>query len=213
MIHRLLNGDVPSGNAQILKYRGKNRLFILFIHHKEGLWIPNHMAVFFQKTYTEAMKRSNSGQIPVWQLGTNPLLHLRGSLIGKGYTENIGRGNAQYIHKIQVSCRQGFCLSGARAGNHPDIALGRGGRLPLLWVQLLQIFHAFPSFLIFSIINHMFVNVHCLFRKYTFSSHENKIFQNLLQTAFPGGIIQKNLPGGNGHAVRFRQQLLLLLLF
>ena len=33
MIHRLLNGDVPSGNAQILKYRGKDCLFVLLIHH------------------------------------------------------------------------------------------------------------------------------------------------------------------------------------
>ena len=104
------------------------------------------MAVFFQKAYAETMECGNSGQIPVRQLSTNPLFHLRRSLVGKGDAENIGRGNAQRVHKIQVSGRQGLGLSGARAGNHPNTALGGGGCFPLLRVQLLQIFHISLSF-------------------------------------------------------------------
>ena len=137
VVYRFLDGDVPAGDAQILKDYAQHSLLVLLVQDEKGFGIAHHMAVLFQQPYAEAVKGGDPSQILVRQLGPDPLFHLGSGFIGKGDTENIGSGDAQGIHQIQISGRQCFCFSGACASHHPNVSFRGCGRLPLLWVQLL----------------------------------------------------------------------------
>ena len=141
MIHSILYGQVPAGDAHILKNRPEHCFLVLFVQNDKGGGILHHMEVLLQKTHTKAVKGGDSAKILIRQRTADPFLHFRRSLIGKGDTENVGGGNAQLIHQVQIPCRQCFCLSGTGTCHHPDIPFCSGGSLQLLRIQLLQIVH------------------------------------------------------------------------
>ena len=136
VINGLLNGDVPARNAKILENRGQYGLFVLLVHDEECLRVAHHMAVLFEKGDAEAVEGGDPGKVLIRQLAADTLFHLRGGLIGEGDAEDIGRGDAQHIHEIEITGGQGLGLPGACPGHYPDIPLRGGGGLPLGGVQL-----------------------------------------------------------------------------
>ena len=152
MIHGLLNGHVPAGDAQVFKDGFQDGLLVLLVQHQEGLGVLHHMAVLLQKPHAEAVEGGDPPQILIRQTPANPFAHFSGGLIGKGDTENVGSGNAQLLHKEQVPRRQRPGLAGACAGHHTDTALGGGHRFTLFGIQFFQIIRhgRFPPAICFS---------------------------------------------------------------
>ena len=177
IVDGLLHRNVLCGNAQGFKHGGKHRLLVLLVHHKKAFGVLHHMAVLFQQAHAEAVEGGDPGQILIRQLASDPLFHFVGRFVGKGDAKDVGRGDAQCLHQIQIACRKGFGFAGACAGHHPDTAFGSGGGLPLLGIQPLQIVKHISSPLFFLMINQMFANVHCLFCGYNISSLKNIFYE------------------------------------
>ena len=135
VVHRLLDGHIPGGDAQILEDSAEHGLLVLLVQDDEGGGIADDVAVLFQKAHAEAVEGGDAAQILVGQNLSDSLFHLRGGLVGKGDAEDIGGGNAQLFHEVHVPGRQGLGLAGARTRHHTDEALRGGSRLILFGIQ------------------------------------------------------------------------------
>ena len=88
------------------------------------------------------MEGGDHPQVPIGKLTADALFHLQRGLVGEGHAEDVGGGDTQLLHQIQIPAGQGLGLAASRAGDDPDVALGLGGGGKLFPIQLLQIrFH------------------------------------------------------------------------
>ena len=142
VVDGVLNGQLFSGDAQIFKHIAQDGCLILLVQNDEGGRILNHMAILLQQADAETVERGNHTQIPVRKLATDALFHLQRCLVGEGDAQDVGSGNTQFLHQIQIAAGECLGFAGAGACDNPDIAFRGGGRFQLAGVQPVEIrFH------------------------------------------------------------------------
>ena len=145
-VPRRREGHVPQGEPTLVVDELEHGVDIAVVQHQKALGVLHGVAVLLENGYAEAVEGVDVAGVVVAGEGVDPLAHLQGGLVGEGDAENVPWENAHLLHQVGKAPGERPGLAGARAGHHPDKALGGRHRLALGVVEGLQQLHARSSF-------------------------------------------------------------------
>ena len=131
-------GHVPQGQAPLLVDNLQHSIHISIIQHQETFWILDRKTVLLEYGNTKAVERINIPGIVVPRQVVNTLAHLVGRFIGKGYTQNIARQDAQLVYQKSKTAGQSPCFAGTGSGDDADKTFRGTHSFPLGRIQFLH---------------------------------------------------------------------------